>query len=64
LSAGVARNLKGVDPTFPRDALVTFTGVSGSGKARIDGEVKRLEEDIKLHRYKYHTVELVLDRLQ
>jgi excinuclease ABC subunit A len=28
-------NLKGVDLTFPRDALVTFTGVSGSGKSSL-----------------------------
>ena len=32
---GVARNLKGVDRTFPRDALVAFTGVSGSGKSSL-----------------------------
>jgi len=28
-------NLKGVDLTFPRDALTTFTGVSGSGKSSL-----------------------------
>src|SRR5690606_15586710 len=28
-------NLKNVDLTFPRDALVTFTGVSGSGKSSL-----------------------------
>ncbi len=28
-------NLKGVDLSFPRDALVTFTGVSGSGKSSL-----------------------------
>ena len=32
--------------------------------ARIDGVVRRLDEDIELHRYKYHTIELVLDRLK
>jgi excinuclease ABC subunit A len=28
-------NLKGVDLTFPRDTLTTFTGVSGSGKSSL-----------------------------
>ena len=28
-------NLKGVDLAFPREALVTFTGVSGSGKSSL-----------------------------
>ena len=28
-------NLKGVDLTFPRDSLVTFTGASGSGKSSL-----------------------------
>ena len=28
-------NLKGVDLTIPRDALVVFTGVSGSGKSSL-----------------------------
>ncbi|MBL8842440.1 MAG: excinuclease ABC subunit UvrA [Planctomycetes bacterium] len=28
-------NLKGVDLTLPRDALITFTGVSGSGKSSL-----------------------------
>ena len=28
-------NLKGVDLSFPRDALTTFTGVSGSGKSSL-----------------------------
>jgi hypothetical protein len=28
-------NLKGIDLAFPRDALVTFTGVSGSGKSSL-----------------------------
>ncbi len=36
----------------------------GFVRARIDGEVRRLDEDIKLHRYKYHTIELILDRLR
>src|SRR5690606_1245026 len=29
-----------------------------------DGVVRRLDEDIALHRYKVHTIELVLDRLK
>jgi len=36
----------------------------GFVRARIDGEVRRLDEEIDLHRYKYHTIELVLDRLK
>ncbi|MBK8976816.1 MAG: excinuclease ABC subunit UvrA [Planctomycetes bacterium] len=36
----------------------------GFVRARIDGEVRRLDEDIELHRYKYHTIELVCDRLR
>ncbi|MHC4812186.1 MAG: excinuclease ABC subunit UvrA, partial [Planctomycetota bacterium] len=36
----------------------------GFVRARIDGEVRRLDEDIRLHRYKYHTIELVVDRLR
>jgi excinuclease ABC subunit A len=36
----------------------------GFVRARIDGEVRRLDEDIALHRYKYHTIELILDRLR
>ena len=30
---------------------------------RIDGVVRRLDEDIQLQRYAYHTIELVIDRL-
>ncbi|MHC5066044.1 MAG: excinuclease ABC subunit UvrA, partial [Planctomycetota bacterium] len=36
----------------------------GFVRARIDGELRRLDEDISLHRYKYHTIELVIDRLR
>ncbi|MSR37636.1 MAG: excinuclease ABC subunit UvrA [Planctomycetes bacterium] len=35
----------------------------GFVRARIDGEVRRLDEDISLRRYVYHTIELVVDRL-
>jgi len=36
---------------------------AGFVRARIDGEVRRLDEDIQLARYVYHTIELVVDRL-
>ncbi|MCK5944912.1 MAG: excinuclease ABC subunit UvrA, partial [Planctomycetes bacterium] len=35
----------------------------GYVRARIDGVVRRLDEDIKLERYVYHNIELVIDRL-
>ncbi len=35
----------------------------GYVRARIDGEVRRLDEKIQLARYEKHTIELVLDRL-
>ncbi|MDP6930263.1 MAG: excinuclease ABC subunit UvrA, partial [Planctomycetota bacterium] len=36
----------------------------GFVRARIDGELRRLDEPIELHRYKYHSIELVVDRLR
>jgi excinuclease ABC subunit A len=36
---------------------------SGFVRARINGEIHRLEEDIKLERYQQHTIEAVVDRL-
>jgi len=36
---------------------------SGFVRARIDGEIRRLEEDIELERYVEHTIEAVVDRL-
>ncbi|MFL7813721.1 MAG: excinuclease ABC subunit UvrA [Anaerolineales bacterium] len=36
---------------------------SGFVRARIDGEIRRLEEDITLERYQQHTIEAVVDRL-
>jgi len=36
---------------------------SGFVRARINGEIHRLEEDIKLERYVQHTIEAVVDRL-
>lgn len=38
-------------------------GRGGLMHARIDGVVRRLDEDIQLQRYAYHTIELVVDRL-
>jgi len=35
----------------------------GFVRARVDGEVRRLDEEIKLDRYKMHTIEVVVDRL-
>jgi excinuclease ABC subunit A len=35
----------------------------GFVRARIDGVVRRLDEDIRLERYVYHTIELVVDRM-
>ncbi|GIT09186.1 MAG: hypothetical protein CM1200mP30_28160 [Pseudomonadota bacterium] len=32
--------------------------------SRVDGEVKRLDEEIRLARYEKHTIELVVDRLK
>ena len=46
-----------------REQLKDYRG-KGFVRARIDGEVRRLDEDIRLHRYKYHTIELVTDRLR
>ena len=37
--------------------------VEGYVRARIDGEVRRLDEDIRLARYEKHSIELVVDRL-
>jgi excinuclease ABC subunit A len=36
---------------------------AGYVRARIDGEVRELDEDIPLDRYKMHTIEAVVDRL-
>ena len=37
---------------------------SGYARVRVDGQVHRLEETIKVDRYKKHTIELVVDRVQ
>ncbi|MFL5800426.1 MAG: excinuclease ABC subunit UvrA [Roseiflexaceae bacterium] len=36
---------------------------SGFVRVRVDGEVRDLDEDIKLEKYKPHTIEVVVDRL-
>jgi len=36
---------------------------SGFVRARVNGEIRRMEEDIKLERYQQHTIEAVVDRL-
>ncbi len=38
--------------------------LKGFVRARIDGSEVRLEDEINLHRYKKHTIELVIDRLR
>jgi excinuclease ABC subunit A len=38
--------------------------LKGYVRARIDGEIKRLDEPIELARYERHTIEVVLDRLK
>ncbi len=38
--------------------------MKGYVRARIDGEVRRLDEPIELARYERHTIEVVLDRLR
>jgi len=45
-----------------RKELASFR-LKGFVRARIDGEERRLDEDIVLERYKKHTIEIVLDRL-
>jgi excinuclease ABC subunit A len=36
---------------------------SGFTKVRIDGEIKEIEKDLRLDRYKIHDIELLIDRL-
>ena len=45
------------------ESLLTDLAKEGFSRARIDGEVRDLTEDIKLDRYFQHTIEVVVDRL-
>ena len=45
------------------EALLKDLAKDGFSRARIDGEVRDLVEDIKLDRYFVHTIEVVVDRL-
>ena len=45
------------------EQLLAELGREGFSRARIDGEVRDLTDDIKLDRYYQHTIEVVVDRL-
>ena len=45
------------------DSLVSDLLKAGFSRARIDGEVKDLTDDLDLARYEQHTIEVVVDRL-
>ena len=45
------------------EGLLTDLAKQGFSRARIDGEVRELTEEIKLDRYYQHTIEVVVDRL-
>ncbi len=45
------------------ESLLSDLAKQGFSRARIDGEVRDLTEDIKLDRYFQHTIEVVVDRL-
>jgi excinuclease ABC subunit A len=45
------------------EALLSELGREGFSRARIDGEVRDLTEEIRLDRYFTHTVEVIVDRL-
>ncbi|MFP4364346.1 MAG: excinuclease ABC subunit UvrA [Spirochaetia bacterium] len=44
--------------------LIDDAKKSGFVRARIDGEVRTLEEDIKLEKQKKHTIEIIVDRIK
>ncbi|MEJ2411517.1 MAG: excinuclease ABC subunit UvrA [Anaerolineales bacterium] len=56
--APVVRGRKGA-----HQGILDEIAKSGFVRARIDGEIHRLEEDIALERYQQHTIEAVVDRL-
>ncbi|MBV8161895.1 MAG: excinuclease ABC subunit UvrA, partial [Acidimicrobiia bacterium] len=45
------------------EGLLSELASQGYVRARVDGEVKELSEEIKLARYEMHTIEVVVDRL-
>jgi excinuclease ABC subunit A len=45
------------------DALLDDLVKAGFSRARIDGEVVELAEDVELARYEQHTIEVIVDRL-
>jgi excinuclease ABC subunit A len=45
------------------EGLLAELAKQGFARARIDGEVRELTEEIKLDRYHQHTIEVVVDRL-
>ncbi len=45
------------------EQLLTELAREGFSRARIDGDIRDLTEDIKLDRYYQHTIEVVVDRL-
>ncbi len=45
------------------EALLADLAKDGFSRARIDGEIRELTEEIKLDRYVQHTIEVVVDRL-
>src|SRR5204863_305438 len=82
-------NLRDVHLELPRNKLIVFTGVSGSGKsslafdtiyaegqrryveslssyvrARVDGQLVKLTDDLRLDKRIKHTIEIVIDRLK
>ncbi|GMQ93967.1 MAG: excinuclease ABC subunit UvrA [Acidimicrobiia bacterium] len=58
LLAPVVRGRKG-----EYDSLVSDLVKDGFSRARIDGEIRDLTEDLDLARYEQHTIEVVVDRL-
>jgi excinuclease ABC subunit A len=45
------------------EAMLKELAREGFSRARVDGEVRDLTEDIKLDRYYQHTIEIIVDRL-
>ncbi len=56
--APVIKNRKG-----EYDSLLQSHYAKGFARVRIDGEIYGLDEEIKLGRYKSHTIEIVVDRI-